>query len=157
MNLQPRFAAFISTLLLFLSFSCEEERLSTDGQRTIIASSFQNGATVASGSPNALGITDSFDLAPFDSIGISFTASFSKFPPEDFEEPYSIFVRRHEPPNDFFYFDTPAAGTSEHIIVISASVFVGPSASFEVGASSNAPINAVLVSISSLSIYGWSK
>ena len=109
---------------------------------------------VVSGSPGALGITNSYDLTPFDSVRIVFTTSFSIFPPEDFEEQYSVFVRRHEHPNDFFYLATPTNGVDEYTTTIDDSLLSFSSTSFEVGASSNAPINAVVVTISSLSIIG---
>ena len=120
-----------------------------------ITDSFGDGKKIIAGTPDVLGITGSFDTTPFDSIAITFTVSFSVFPPVDWEEPYSIYVRRYEPPNEMVYSTIPTSGVSEHTATI--GLVDGQAVSFSVGANSHAPVNAVVVTISSLSIYGWSR
>jgi hypothetical protein len=121
----------------------------------VITDSFQDGTIVISGTPDVWGVTETFDPTPFDSVAVSFRVTFSVFPPFDEEEPYSIFVRRNEPPNDLIYSTTASAGESEHTIVLGLSD--ANATSFYIGANSHAPVNAVTVTISSLLVYGWSN
>ena len=122
----------------------------------LIATGLANGLKTISGSPEVSGFTDSLDLALFDSIRIVFTSSFSVFPPQHFEDPYTALVRMRGSADNILYFVWPHQATQTHEITVQVSELIDPeNASFEFRASSNAPTESVLVTISDVAVHGW--
>lgn len=148
----------IAHLIVLLAFinSCGIDETTTTQGRVLLVRGLTNGLTTISGSPDVSGLTDSLDLTPFDSIQITFTTSFNVFPPQHFEDPYTVLLRRGESPNNLFYFVWPQQATQTHEIKLRATEFTHrENTSFEIHASSNAPVGDVLASISEVTVYGW--